>query len=133
MYRPLDWIIQIYCCVIKVCSGVFNSKRFYFLCSSFSCIGGLYVILGAVFWFFFIFSTPISLTLSISLAVGPSLPFLVWAVLCLVGFCGSLFLVVFGFILFVRGVLWVVRVSGALCLFLFICYFFVLYSSFLVG
>ncbi|MBY9017171.1 MAG: hypothetical protein KGD68_15895 [Candidatus Lokiarchaeota archaeon] len=94
--------------------------------------GAMYVILGFGLNFYFMFMMPGVQLLSASWFVTYGEGYLlVWFILFF-GWLGSFVLIIFGFFLLVRDVLWVVRVSGALCLFLFICYFFVLYSSFWV-
>ena len=94
--------------------------------------GAMYVILGLGLSFYFFFMTPgPQLFSSIWFVIGGEGDFLVLFLLFF-GWFGSSVLVIFGFVLLVRDVLWLVRVSGVLCIFLLLCYLFVLYYPFWV-
>lgn len=94
--------------------------------------GGAYVILGV--WLFFYSSltfSDIHLLTSVW-RIFPRESYFLVSFLYLFTFFGSLALVVFGVILVVHGVIWLVWVSSVLCIVLLGCYFLVLYYPLLV-
>ena len=94
--------------------------------------GALYVILGLGLSFYFMFTMPGPQLLSANWFVTYGEGYLlVWFILFF-GWLGSFVLIIFGLVLLVRDVLLLVLVSGVLCVFLLLCYLFVLYYPFWV-
>ncbi len=136
-----------------------NSKLFYFLCSSFSCIGSLcfimvesereseseheyrifgaiYVILGVWLGIYFLLNRVVRVMLFsglISGRMGGYLGFILLFVMVLAMVVGSFVLALFGVVLVVRGGVWVARVSVVLGIFLLVCYFGVMFFPFTFG
>ena len=94
--------------------------------------GAMYVTLGLWFCFFFSYIT-IDFQLSSRIwRIGPlgiSFPVFIFSMVALYG---SLILVLFGFILLVRGFVWVARFGGILFIFLLLCYLMVMYYPIIV-
>jgi len=92
--------------------------------------GAMYVTLGLFFCFFFSYiTTDIHLTSSVW-QFGPSRLSFPLFIFSIVALYGSLLLVLFGFILLVRGFVWVARFGGILCVNSLLCYLLVLYYPF---
>jgi hypothetical protein len=97
--------------------------------------GVLYVTLGIFFSVYFLLNEGIRFALFDSRILGNLGTiggFFLIFVIALVIVVGSLVLALFGLVLIVRGGVWVARLSGVLCAFLFICYFGVMFAFFVV-